>query len=168
MLFRSAVTQRFTQELTLKLGPDDVSVQDVRPLVKPGSIKVKGTVGNPRATLARIGSLGLLGLTLVGLVGVGVAVRAVRGRQGQPEEAAVRRLRRKHKDTIVDVAALPPIGPDEKVVRMRSVEELFKAADALLKPVLHQAGPERHTYSVSDWTTRYLYEIGPEGPPAKP
>ncbi|MDP3063400.1 MAG: DUF5305 family protein [Chloroflexota bacterium] len=162
------VSQRFTQELVVKLEKDNVVVPDARPSVKPGSIGGKAPAPNPRAALARMGSLGLLGLAVAGLLGAVVGVRMVRMRRVSPAEVEVRRIRRKHRDIFVDVEALPPVRPDEKVVWMHSVEELVKAADALLKPVLHEAGPERHTYCVSDGATRYLYVSGAKGPPAQP
>lgn len=71
------------------------------------------------------------------------------------EQAA--RLKKKRKDVIVDVEDLPEAVASEMVVSLNSLEELVKAADALLKPVLHKADLEKHTYRVIDGITTYEY-----------
>ncbi len=72
------------------------------------------------------------------------------------EEEALR-AKRKHKGVIVDVSELPEAGSKEVVIPIGSVDELVRAADALLKPVLHHAEADKHTYCVIDAGTRYLY-----------
>ena len=73
------------------------------------------------------------------------------------EEALL--AKRKHKGVIVDVGELPPAGVGEAVIPIGSVDELVGIADALLKPVLHHAGTNKHTYCVIDGGVRYLYVI---------
>ena len=72
-------------------------------------------------------------------------------------DAEARRVKNKHRDILVEVENLPPIGGEEKIVRISSLEELIKTADALLKPVLHEVNSGKHTYCVTDGNTRYLY-----------
>jgi hypothetical protein len=60
---------------------------------------------------------------------------------------------------IVDVGELPPIGAKELVIPIGSVDELVRTADALLKPVLHHAEADKHTYCVIDGAIRYLCVI---------
>jgi len=79
---------------------------------------------------------------------------------GMEEEAL--RAKRKHKGVIVDVSELPATGAKEVVIRIGSVDELVRTADALLKPVLHQAEADKHTYCVIDGAVRYQYISQPE------
>ncbi len=72
-------------------------------------------------------------------------------------EREARRAKRKYKNAIVDVTDLPPIRSKEVVIPFDSVDELVKSADALLKPVLHQAIADKHIYCVIDGLTRYEY-----------
>jgi hypothetical protein len=74
------------------------------------------------------------------------------------EEEALR-AKRKHKGVIVDVGELPPAGVGEAVIPIGSLDELVSTADALLKPVLHHAGTNKHTYCVIDGGVRYLYVL---------
>jgi hypothetical protein len=60
---------------------------------------------------------------------------------------------------IVDVVELPPAGAGESVIPIGSVDELVGIADALLKPVLHHAGTNKHTYCVIDGGVRYLHVV---------
>lgn len=72
------------------------------------------------------------------------------------EEEALR-ARKKHKDVIVDVEELPEAETRELVFQLGSLDELIKAADSLLKPVLHKAEAHKHTYCVIDGLTKYEY-----------
>jgi hypothetical protein len=104
------------------------------------------------------------GLSLAGLVLVVFALLFVlrNSRQvpvvaiSRAEEEALR-AKRKHKGVIVDVGELPPAGAGETVIPIGSVDELVGIADALLKPVLHHARADKHTYCVIDGVVRYLY-----------
>jgi hypothetical protein len=58
---------------------------------------------------------------------------------------------------IVDVGELPLTRIEEAVIPIGSVNELVGIADALLKPVLHHAEADRHTYCVIDGSVRYEY-----------
>ena len=107
---------------------------------------------------ARAGAI--IGLLLFVLLGSLVAwnLRHVKPLQFTAVEAELRRARRKHKDVIADVADVPSYRHLEGiVVPVESLEELIKIADALLKPVLHKRGADRHSYWVVDGTTRYQY-----------
>ena len=73
-------------------------------------------------------------------------------------EADALQVRGKHQGLVVDVERLPaPVWNEETTVEVGSLDELIKTADAILKPVLRLAEPERHTYCVIDGMTRYQY-----------
>jgi hypothetical protein len=106
---------------------------------------------------------------IVSLVGLALVVFALlfvlrNSRQAQAviissmEDEALR-AKRKHKGVIVDVAELPPAGVREAVIPISSVDELVSIADALLKPVLHHAGADKHAYCVIDGGVRYLHVL---------
>jgi len=79
---------------------------------------------------------------------------------GMEEEAL--RAKGKHKGVIVDVSELPPTGAGEVVIPIGSVDKLVRTADALLKPVLHHAEADKHTYCVIDGAIRYQCISQPE------
>ena len=64
---------------------------------------------------------------------------------------------KKHRNVIVDTGEFPTTKPEGTVVTCSSLGKLKKVADALLKPVLHQAEDHKHTYWVNDGLVRYEY-----------
>ena len=75
-------------------------------------------------------------------------------------ENEAQHIAKKYKDIIIELDALPATKPGETIVRLPSLEYLVKAAEGLLKPVLHKAGYEDHIYCVLDVTIRYEYHLG--------
>ena len=73
------------------------------------------------------------------------------------EEIIELRVRNKHKDVFLEVNELPKAEPRQVVIQISSLDELVRASDALLKPVLYRAEAERHTYCVIDGAVRYQY-----------
>ena len=71
---------------------------------------------------------------------------------------------KKYKDIIVEIKELPRVKPGETVISLDSLEDLIKAAQGLLKPILHKAEKERHIYCVFDASTRYEYLLAEETP----
>ena len=55
---------------------------------------------------------------------------------------------------------LPEAKAREMVIQLSSLDELIKAVDGLLKPVLHKAEAHKHTYCVIDGLTRCEYISG--------
>jgi hypothetical protein len=95
-------------------------------------------------------------LVLLGFLFVGWSTIHARLPMFWIEEEALR-AKKKYKNVIVDVTELPPIKGEEAVIPFGSVDELVKAADSLLKPVLHQVVADKHIYCVIDGSTRYEY-----------
>ena len=88
----------------------------------------------------------------------------------RPIEAEALRAKRKYKDAIASVQCLPEVKEGETVISMSSLDDLMKTADELLKPVFHQAEPDRHIYCLIDSPSRYVYvsqlaEPAPSPPP---
>jgi len=75
-------------------------------------------------------------------------------------ENEAQHIAKKYKDIIIELDALPATKPGETIVRLHSLEDLVKAAEGLLKPVLHKAGYEDHIYCVLDVAIRYEYRLG--------
>ena len=67
------------------------------------------------------------------------------------------RAKQRHGELIVDVESVPVASATATVIELESLDELFKAAEALLKPVLHRVEPDRHIYFVVDGDTMYGY-----------
>ncbi len=75
-------------------------------------------------------------------------------------EKEVQQVAKKYKGIIIEIEDLPVVKPGETVVWLRSLEDLVKAAEGLLKPILHKAGYENHIYCVLDPPMRYECRLG--------
>ena len=76
-----------------------------------------------------------------------------------PVWMAAQRTADKRQDVITDVTALPAPVAGGQVMTCRSLDELVKLSDALLKPILHQVSDGVHLYAVIDGTSRYEYSV---------
>jgi hypothetical protein len=151
------VEQVFTHSLQGQLGMTTFTLKGDLSRQQPGTVV--------EYTMVPVGKT--WGFRALALVGLALAVFALlfvlRNRReaqtvpvsGMEEEAL--RAKRKHKGVIVDVHALPLTRMGEAVIPVGSVDELVRTADALLKPVLHHAEADRHTYCVIDGGIRYVY-----------
>lgn len=156
------VDQVFTHSLKGQLGTTTFTLKGDLSMQQPGTIVESTMVTIGRTWVFRALSLVGLALAVFALLFV---IRNRREAQTVPvprmEEEALR-AKRKHKGVIVDVGELPPTRIEEAVVPVGSVDELVRTADALLKPVLHRAEADRHTYCVIDGSVRYVYVSRPE------
>jgi len=151
------IDEVFSQSLTGTLGTKALTWGSDLTESQSGSIEETETVPIPGAVPARAGSVA--GLLLAVLLG-SYAVRNHKRVKPTPltaVELEAQRARKKHKDVIVDVEELPEAEAEVMVISLGSLDELVKAADALLKPVLHKAQARKHTYCVIDGLTRYEY-----------
>ncbi len=151
------IDEIFVHSLQGQLGTTTFNLAGSLTKQQPGTISENRMA--PVANTWVFRGLSLAGLVLAVLLFVFV-VRNSRKAQavaiaGMEEEAL--RAKRKHKGVIVDVGELPPAGAGEVIIPVGSLDELVSTADALLKPVLHHARADRHTYCVIDGGVRYVY-----------
>ena len=153
------IDEDFTHSLQGQLGMTTFTLAGSLAKQQPGAIVENRMV--PVANTWVFRALSLAGLVLV-VFALLFVLRNSRQAQAvaipSMEEEALR-AKRKHKGVIVDVGELPPAGAGEVVIPIGSVDELVNTADALLKPVLHHAGADKHTYCVIDGGVRYVYFI---------
>jgi hypothetical protein len=121
---------------------------------EPGTIEETRIIINPNVDRDRLLSRIVLALVLLGFAFIMWNVSRIK-RPALEEEA--RRAKKKFKKVIVDVSELPAPRTEEVVIPFDSLNELATAADALLKPVLHQAMADKHVYCVIDGLIRYEY-----------
>ena len=149
----------FTHSLKGELGTTTFTMTGNLNRQQPGVLAENRMIPVANTWVFRI--LSVVGLALVVLALLFVLRNSRRAQtvaiSGMEDEAL--RAKRKHKGVSVDVGELPPIGAGEMVIPISSVEELVSTADALLKPVLHHAQADKHTYCVIDGGVRYLYII---------
>lgn len=149
-------------DLSIRLDKKLVQLPETKPAIKSGIIKEKSLVPNPRAKVFRLGSTGILGVVVLFILYGVWSYRRGGFKSNTGIYAEVQRLKNKYKDIMVEVESLPPMGEGEKIVKLGSLDELLKTADALLKPVLHEAGTGKHIYCVTDNNTRYVYSVETE------
>jgi hypothetical protein len=146
----------FTQTLKGVLGLTTVIWDKELKKSEPGTIQSTKIITDPNVKKYQLWSRVLLGVLLLGFLFVVWHVILARPVMSRIEQEALQ-AKKKHKNVIVDIIELPAAKPEEVVITIRSLDELIKAADSLLKPVLHQAEADKHTYCVIDGLTRYAY-----------
>ena len=132
---------------------------------KPGSIETTEIIRNQEKYLGLpVTQLRILSATVAGtifILSVFSLLMYVRSRSERPAEIErkAQRARKKYKDIIVEIKELPELKPGETIMSLDSLDDLIKAAQGLLKPILHKAEKERHIYCVFDGSTRYQYVL---------
>ena len=153
------IDEVFAHSLQGQLGMSTFTLKGDLGKQQPGTIVENRMVPVGKAWVFRVLSLAGLALAVFGFLFV---LRNSRQAQAvaisRMEEEALR-AKKKHKGVIVDVGELPPTGAGEAVIPIGSVDELVRTADALLKPVLHHAEADKHTYCIIDSGVRYLYVV---------
>ena len=151
------VNDTLVHRLPLRLTPNEVQWPDVKPLSRTGSITETRTVPNPDASNFRvISTSSVVIMVIVFAFAFRSHIRAQRDRPTALELEAFN-AKRKFGELLVDVQTVPDVTGTGTLVQLGSVGELFKAAEAVLKPVLHKAEPHRHLYFVLDGNTMYQY-----------
>ena len=156
------IDEVFTHSLAAKLGGPTVTFTGGLGSRQPGIIEGSRMFPSPNAYRFRILSLLGLALAAFGFLFVLKNSRQVKALAISRLEEEALRAKRKHRNVIVDVSELPSTGAAEVVIPISSVDELVRTADALLKPVLHHAEADKHTYCVIDGAVRYQYVSQPE------
>jgi len=150
------IDEVFTHTLKGALGTTTITWDKELKKSQSGTIQSTKIVTDPHVKKYRLWSGVLLGVLLLGLLFVVWHVILARPLMSRIEQEALQ-AKKKHKNVIVDIIELPLARPEEKVITIGSLDELIKAADSLLKPVLHKAEAYKHTYCVIDGLTRYEY-----------
>ncbi len=152
------IDKAFSPTLKILLGPEVLKWPMETEKKISDSFWETVTVPNKSRGTAITGALSVLGIGLAVLLYGGWSFRQARLKTvpvPKVEQEAIQ-AKKQHKDIIVDVLALPPRG-GQVLIPVDSLDELVKVADALLKPVLHKAEPDKHTYYVTDGLTLYEY-----------
>ena len=153
------IDEVFTHSLQGRLGMTTFTLKGNLGNQQPGAIVENRMVPVADTWVFRVLSLAGLALTVFALLFVLRNSRQAQAVAISKIEEEALRAKRKYKGVIVDVGELPPAGAGERVIPIGSVDELVSAADALLKPVLHHAEADKHTYCVIDGGVRYLHVI---------
>ncbi len=157
------IDEEFSHTISTILGSDILEWEGELVGSKPGAIETSRTIPNPNKfvglSIIQIRSLSasVAGVIFILLVYLIVLKIWFKPEKLSPVEEEALRARKKHKDVIVDIGELPEAKAREMVIQLSSLDELIKAADGLLKPVLHKAEAHKHTYYVIDGLTRYEY-----------
>jgi len=157
------IDEEFSHTISTILGSNVLEWEGELVGSKPGAIETSRIIPNPDKFVGlSISEIRILSASVVGIIFILLVYLIVLKIWFKPEklsrvEEEVLRARKKHKDVIVDIGELPEAKAKEMVIQLSSLDELIKAADGLLKPVLHKAEAHKHTYCVIDGLTRYEY-----------
>ena len=153
------IDEVYTQTLGATLEANSLIFDEELSRSQPGT--VGGTATPGASTEGRSQAPWIIGL-VVGLLALGYFGWS-QTRLGLPAvstgEAEVARARKRYKQMMLDVKALPEAGPGDTVVPLNSVDDVARVADDLAKSMLHQAEERRHSYCVIDSGVRYLYVV---------
>lgn len=150
--------EAYTQTLGAKLEANSLTFDKELSRSESGTISgatIDGGSGERRSKTAWIIGL-IIGLLALGYFGW--AQTRLGRAPVSAGEAEAARARKKYKQLLVDVDALPEVKATETVIPLISLDDLVRIADDLARPVLYQAGGGRHSYCVIDSGVRYLYE----------
>lgn len=150
------IDEVFIHTLRGVLGTTTITWDEETEKSEPATIDGTKIVTDPDVPKYRLWSWVLLGVLLFVFLFVVWHTIWARPEMSKVEEEAFG-AKKKHKNVIVDVKELPVLRREEAIIPVGSLEELIKTSDNLLKPVLHQAGADKHTYCVIDGLTRYEY-----------
>ena len=155
----------FTQSISTDLAADTLAWSDNLTKSESGAITTTRVVTKPEKYLglpvsqARIILPAIAGIFLVLLIAALVwYLREDRGALDAAEKEA-RQAQKKYKGIMIEIKQLPEVKPGETVVLLKSLNDLIRTAEGLLKPVLHKADGSRHVYCVFDASTRYEYHL---------
>jgi len=157
------IDEEFSHTISTILGSTILEWEGELVGSKAGTIETTRMIPNPNKYMGlSIDSARYLSATIMGVIFILFLYSLVMNVWFKPEklsrvEEEILRARKKHKDVIVDIEELPQAKAREMVIQLSSLDELIKAADGLLKPVLHKAETHKHTYCVIDSLTRYEY-----------
>ena len=156
------IDEKYTQTISTTLGGNILQWEEGEEDSKPGTLVQTQSVLNPKKlaglSITQTRNLSLIiGSTSLALLLGFAALSLFYKPEELPSYEEVIRVKKKHKDIIVDVQELPDSGFMTTVVPLISLDALIQTADNLLKPVLHLAEKGKHTYCVIDDSTRYEY-----------
>ena len=139
----------------LRFGEDDFAATMSGTISGGNSAAASGT-GDwlPPSIAGAVASAAMLGILAVARVHTGGS---------EPTSAAVAKAVRKHKHVLVNVRNIPPAAPSDRVVQITSLEDLARAADDAVKPVLYHHDGRAHTFCVLDGTVRYVCSFPARG-----
>lgn len=157
------IDEKFSHTISTVLGSTILEWKGELVGSKPGVIETSRIIPNPNKFVGlAISEIRILSASVIGIIFLLLVYLIVLKIWFKPEklsrvEEEALRARKKHKDVIVDIGELPEAKAREMVIQLSSLGELIKAADGLLKPVLHKAEAHKHTYCVIDGLIRYEY-----------
>jgi len=153
------IDEVYTQTLGVKLEGSTLTFGEELSGSKSGSIGGAATLGASGGGSSRAPWIVGLVIALLALVYFSWCQIQLRLAPVSAGEAEVTRARKKYRQMMVDVEELPGVKPTETVIPLNSLDDLVRIADDLLKPVLHHAEADKHTYCVIDGAIRYQYII---------
>ncbi len=156
------IDETFQQTLSTTLGKNTIEWNEKLQASKAGSIQIKQTVANSLLGMpvnkAKNASVILCAVFIALLAGVIVLGVIFKPSLVSAAEVQAAQVRKKYHELIVDVTELSDAAKDS-ATQVASIDELAKISDALMKPILHKAGPEGHVYCVIDGQTCYRYVV---------
>ncbi len=128
------INDKFVHTLNLTLGSSEITLSSRRREVNDSLVQVE-EVAKKDVILYR--TLAVIAFIVVFVLALAWAwiVHWV-NQQSFTAEDFLATLRQNHGDVIIEAVRLPPSKPDQAVVHLRTIDDLIRAADSLMKPVI--------------------------------
>lgn len=149
------IHQTFTPTLTVAFQRTEKGeITTIEPLQqeKTGHITQSQTIAHPEVVNQRYLAYSLEAIALVGLA---YSLHLQYKTKPKDTQKTIERLMAPHKDLIVETAQKPPV--TETTVDVKSLEDLAKIAEILVKPILHVTEGDQHTFYIMDDNIKYQY-----------
>ena len=153
------INEVYTQTLGATLEASTLTFDEELSRSQPGTVGGTATEGASAEGRSKAPWIIALVIALLALAYFGWSQTRLGLAMVSAGEAEAARARKKYKQMMVDVEALPDVKSSDTVVPLSSVDDLVRIADDLARPVLHQAEERRHSYCVIDSGVRYLYVV---------
>ena len=153
------IDEVFTQTLAGTLEANSLTFDKELSRAQPGIIAGTAAQLDPGEGRSRTPWIVGLVIALLALGYFGWSQTRLAMAQLSAGEAEVARSRKKYRNVLLDVKALPETTANETVVPLNSLDDLVRIGDDLARPVLHEAEQGRHSYCIIDGGVRYLYVV---------
>lgn len=128
------IRDKFVQTLNLTLGNSEISLSSRRRELKDSLVQVEEVARKDVILYRTLAVISFIVVLVLSLAWAWI-VHRVNQLPFTPEDFLAT-LRQNHGDIVIEAVRLPPAKPNQAVVHLRSIDDLVRAADSLMKPVI--------------------------------
>jgi len=151
------IKDKFIHTLNLTLGSSEITLSSRRRELKDSLVQVEEVARKDVILYRTLAVIAFIVALVLGLAWAWI-VHLV-NQEPFTAEDFLATLRQNHGDIIVEAVRLPPSKPDQAVVHLRTIDDLVRAADSLMKPVIAVREDNRYLLTVIDNMDGVRYQL---------